>query len=176
MPKVTFVNEHRTIEVEKGRLISEVAAEVGIATCREEFAGSGIGDYTVWVKGAADAVSPPDFSEKMAGGGKGWKRLANRTQILGDLQVWTQSTTDRLRSPRPVSPPPRPATDHDAARHPVDASGTAAFPYGNPLAVGNGKREAIGRNTGKPKAAGAKAGAAEADADADEESEESEES
>jgi len=35
MPKVTFVNEHRTVEVEKGRKISDVAAELGIAVCRE---------------------------------------------------------------------------------------------------------------------------------------------
>ena len=35
-----------------GRTISDIAAELGIAVCREEFAGTGIGNYTVWVKGA----------------------------------------------------------------------------------------------------------------------------
>jgi hypothetical protein len=174
MPKITFVNEHRIVEVEKNRLISDVATELGIATCREAFAGSGIGDHTVWVKGAPDAMSPPGFWEKLFGGGKGWRRQANRARVLGDVEIWTQSTANRLRSPRPVSPPPRPSTDESAARLPVDASGSAAFPYGNPLAVGTGKREAKGRSTGKPKAAGAKAGAAAAEGD--EEPEESEES
>ena len=31
MPKVTFVNENRTVEVASGRKISDVAAELGIA-------------------------------------------------------------------------------------------------------------------------------------------------
>ena len=157
MPKVTFVNEHRTIEVEKGRKISDVAAELGIAVCREEFAGTGIGDDSVWIKGAEGCVSPPGFWEKLRGA-RGWRRFANRTQILGDLEVYTQSGIgDRLRAPRPVSPTPKPATDKTARRLPVDASGSAAFPYGNPKAVGKGEREAIARNTGKPKAKGAAA-------------------
>ena len=59
MPKVTFVNEDRTVEVERGRLISDIATELGIATCREEFAGTGIGDYTVWVKGDDGALRRP---------------------------------------------------------------------------------------------------------------------
>jgi hypothetical protein len=177
MPKVTFVNEHRTVEVAKGRLISDIATELGIATCRAAFAGTQIGSHTVWVKGAVDAVSPPGFFERWFSGNKGWRRQANRARILGDVEIWTQSTANRLRSPRPVSPPPRPATDESAPRLPIDASGSAAFPYGNPLAVGTGEREAKGRSTAKVKAAGAKgAKAAEAEADGDEESEESEES
>jgi hypothetical protein len=44
MPTVTFVNEHRVVEVEKGRLISDVAQELGIPVCREHFVGTGIGD------------------------------------------------------------------------------------------------------------------------------------
>ena len=51
MPKVEFVNEHRAVEVDEGRFISDIADELGIAVCREEFAGTGIGDYTVWVQG-----------------------------------------------------------------------------------------------------------------------------
>jgi len=165
MPKVTFVNEHRTVEVEKGRLISEAAAEFGINVCRVAFAGTGIGDYTVWVRGAPGCVSPPGFFERLLGV-RGWKRYANRARILGDLEVWTQGGIgDRLRSPRPVTSPPSPVTDKAAGRLPIDASGSAAFPYGDPRAVGKGERPAIGRSTAKPKAAAG--AAAEAD-DADE--------
>jgi hypothetical protein len=168
MPKVTFVNEHRSVEVEKGRKISDVAAELGIAVCREEFVGTGIGDYTVWIKGEEGCVSPPGFWEKLRGA-KGWRRFANRTQILGDVEIYTQAGIgDRLRAPRPVATPPKPATDKTAPRLPVDASGTAAFPYGNPKAVGKGEREAIARNTGKAKGAKGAAVAAEAAADAEE--------
>lgn len=163
MPKVTFVNEHRSVEVEKGRKISDVAAELGIAVCREEFVGTGIGDYTVWIKGEDGCVSPPGFWEKLRGA-KGWRRFANRTQILGDVEIFTQAGIgDRLRAPRPVATPPKPATDKTARRLPVDASGTAAFPYGNPKAVGKGEREAIARSTGKAKTAKGAAVAAEAE-------------
>src|SRR5262245_51389327 len=100
MPKVSFVNENRVVEVASGRLISDVANELGIAVCRESFAGTGIGDYTVWVKGESGSVSPMGFLEKLMGA-RGLKRFANRTRILGDVQVWTQGgLADRLRSPR----------------------------------------------------------------------------
>ena len=169
MPKVTFVNEHRTVEVASGRLISDAAAELGIAVCRETFVGTGIGDYTVWVKGEPGSVSPPGFLEKLFGA-RGWKRFANRARILGDVKIWTQAgPDDRLRSPRPIAAPPRPSED-TSARKPIDASGSAAFPYGDPRAVGKGTREAIGRTTGKAKAAAAK-GAPAAAADAEDEAE-----
>jgi hypothetical protein len=165
MPKVTFVNEHRIVEVPSGRLISEAASELGIAVCRESFAGTGIGDYSCWVKGEPGAVSPPTFLEKLLGA-RGWKRMANRARILGDVQVWTQAGPgDRLRSPRPVSKPPRPSEDRTAARKEIDAAGTAAFPYGHPHAVGQGKREAIAAGALEAKAAKekkAKAAAAKA--------------
>lgn len=171
MPKVTFVNEHRTIEVEPGRLISDVANELGIAVCREAFANTGIGNYTVWVKGEPGCVSPVTFMEKLLGV-RGWKRHANRARILGDVQVWTQmGLRDRLQAPRPVSPSPSPATDKTAARKPIDATGTAAFPFGDPREVGLGERKPVPRTTGKAttKAAGAKKGAAvEPEADAEE--------
>jgi hypothetical protein len=169
MPKVTFVNEHRIVEVESGRKISDVAAELGIAVCREQFAGTGIGDYTVWVKGPDGCVSAPGFWEKLRGL-RGWKRYADKARILGDVEIYTQGGLgDRMRAPRPVAPAPTPKTDPTAKRLPIDASGTAAYPYGNPKAVGKGERDVPPRNTGKPK----KAGAAvveedEADDDADE--------
>jgi hypothetical protein len=166
MPKVTFVNEHRTVEVPSGRKISDIASELGIAVCRESFRGSGIGDWSVYVKCADGALTPPTFLEKLLGV-KGWRRLANRTKVLGDVQVWTAGgLPDRLRSPRPISPVPNPSKDPEAARKPLDASSTAAFPYGHPSAVGKGTREAIPVGAGKGKkaaAAGAKAAAAPAE-------------
>lgn len=165
MPKVTFVNEHRIVEIESGRKISDVAAELGIAVCRETFAGTGIGNYTVWVKGADGCVSPPGFFERLSGV-RGMRRQANKARILGDVEIFTQAGLgDRLRAPRPVAPAPTPKTDPTAKRLPVDASGTAAYPYGNPKAVGKGERDVPPRNTGKPKKAGAAAAAAADDAD-----------
>jgi len=168
MPKVRFVNEARSIEVESGRTIKEIAAELGIATCREEFAGTGIGDYTVWVKGEPSALSPASFWEKLKGA-RGMRRFADKAHVLGDVDVWTQSAvSDRLRAPRPVERVPEPRFDKTAPLLGVSAAGTAAFPYGNPLAVGKGERQPIARNTSKPKKAGAAAAAAEADEEDDE--------
>lgn len=151
MPKVSFVNEHRTVEVAAGRKISDIAAELGIAVCREAFRGSGIGDWSVYVKGADGALSPPTLFEKLDGV-KGMRRLANRTKVLGDVEIWTAGgLPDRLRSPRPVAAPPNPSKDPAAKRKPVDAAGTAAFPLGHPSAVGKGQREAIPVGAGKGK-------------------------
>lgn len=161
MPKVTFVNEHRTVEVAPGRKISDIAAELGIAVCREAFRGSGIGDWSVYVKCADGALTPPTLVEKLDGV-KGWRRLANRTKVLGDVEIWTAGgLPDRLRSPRPVAPPPNPSKDPEARRKPVDAAATAAFPYGHPSAVGKGQREAIPVGAGKGKKAAAKDAAKE---------------
>lgn len=176
MPKVTFVNEHRTVEVEPGRLISDIAKELGIAVCREAFVNTGIGNYTVWVKGEPGCVSPVTFMEKLLGA-RGWKRYANRAKILGDVQVWTQQgLRDRLESPRPVTSAPSPGTDKTAARKPIDAAGTAAYPFGDPREVGKGERKPSPRTTGKATAAkaGAKKGAAAAPEPEAEESEETE--
>ena len=143
MPKVTFVCEHREVEVDAGRLISDVARELGIPTCREEFAGTGIGDQTVWVKGDAGCVSPLTFYEKWIKRCKGWRRMANRTRILGDCQVWTQQGIGtRLGAPRPLAPAARAAEDgSELFDHERNAAGTAWNPYGHPHAVGKGTRE-----------------------------------
>lgn len=172
MPKVTFVNEHRTVEVAAGRKISDIAAELGIAVCREAFRGSGIGDWSVYVKGADGALSPPTLFEKLDGV-KGMRRLANRTRVLGDVEIWTAGgLPDRLRAPRPVAPPPNPSKDPDARRKPNDAAATAAFPYGHPSAVGKGQREAIPVGAGKGKKAAAAKGAAAKEEAAEEEASE----
>jgi hypothetical protein len=160
MPKVTFVNEHRTVEVAAGRKISDIAAELGIAVCREAFRGTGIGDWSVYVKAAEGALSPPTLLEKLDRV-KGMRRLANRTRVLGDAEIWTAGgLPDRLRSPRPVAPPPNATLDPSAPRKPIDAAGTAAFPYGHPSAVGKGQREAIPVGAGKGKKGAAAKGVA----------------
>lgn len=176
MPKVTFINEHRTVEVASGRKLSEIAAELGISICRESFRGSGIGDWSVYVKGAESALTPPTFFEKLMGV-KGWRRLANRARVIGDVEVWTAGgLPDRLRAPRPVSPPPNPSKDPSANRKPLDAAGTAAFPYGHPQAVGKGERQAIPVGAGKgKKAAAANAAATTAEPKDDAEAEEASE-
>lgn len=175
MPKVTFVNEHRIVECEKGRLVSDVAAELGIAVCREAFRGTGIGGYSIWVKGDPGCVSEVGFLEKLAGA-KGMRRMANRTKILGDVSIWTQpGLLDRLRAPRPVTAPPRPSEDPEAARLGVSAAGTSAYPFGHPQAVGKGTRNTPPVGAGKGKGKAAKATAKEAVAEEAESETESEE-
>jgi len=162
MPKVTFVNENRTVEVASGRKISDIAAELGIVVCAESFRGTGIGDWTVYVKGAAGALTEPTFLEKLIGI-KGMRRLANRVKVLGDVEIWTLGgLPDRLRSPRPISPPPNASKDPDVKRKPIDAAATAAYPYGHPHAVGKGTREPVpvGAGKGKKDAGAGKAAAA----------------
>jgi len=143
MPTVTFVNEHRHVEVEKGRLLSEIASELGILTCREEFAGTGIGDYTVWIEGEPSAVSPLTWYERIVKRCKGQRRQANRTKVLGDIKVWTQGGIgSRVGVPRPLDPAPRAGEDgSERFDHEHDPAGTAWHPYGHPYAVGQGNRE-----------------------------------
>lgn len=143
MPKVLFVNEHREVEIESGRLISDIASELGIAVCREEFVGTGIGDYTVWVKGEPSCVSPPTWYERVVKRCKGERRMANRTRVLGDCKVWTQQGMSmRLRQPRPLDPAARAGQDgSERFDHEHNSSGTTWNVYGHPYAVGGGKRE-----------------------------------
>ena len=144
MPKVQFVNEHREIDVEAGRLLSDIADELGIAVCREEFAGTGFGDYTVFIKGDDDALSPITFYEKWIKRCRGQRRLANRTKVFGDIQVWTQGgLSSRLGVPRPLEPAARAGQDgSEMFDHENNAAGTTWHPFGHPKAVGTGKREA----------------------------------
>ncbi len=174
MPKVTFINEHRSVEVASGRKISDIAAELGIHVCREAFPGTGIGDWTVYVKGADGALTEPTFLEKLFGI-KGWRRLANRVKVLGDVEIWTAGgLPDRLRAPRPIAPPPNPSKDPEAKRKPIDASATAAFPLGHPSAVGKGERAAVpvGAGKGKKEAPAGKAAPAAKEEAAEEEASE----
>lgn len=167
MPKVLFVNEHREVEVASGRLISDVARELGIAVCREHFAGVPFGDWSVWIDGPDGCVSPMTTLERVWDRCSGWRRSANRTRILGDCKIHTQQgLASRANSPRPIAPVPVPSEDPEAERfdHENDAAGTAWNPYGHPKAVGLGNREAPKY---EPPKKGAKAKQVEAESDDD---------
>ena len=139
MPKVHFVQENVTVEAAAGTLLSEVAAKHGIAVCRQSFGWTRVGGYSVWVKGEPGCLSPPTLVERLYRC-HGWRRLADRARVLGDVQVWTQQGIGgRLGGSRKIDAPARPTEDSSAERHPEDASGTAAHPYGHPSALEPGK-------------------------------------
>ncbi len=141
MPKVHFVNEHRSVDVTAGRKLSDIAKELGIEVCRMTLAGTAIGDHTVWVRGQPGSVSPPTLWERLMGC-KGSRRLANRTKVNGDVSVWTQQGIgSRVGGQRDLLPNPQPLTDESAPRHVRDAAGTAHCPYGHPREVGKGTRD-----------------------------------
>jgi hypothetical protein len=144
MPKVTFVNEHREVEVTQGSLISDAAAKLGIDVCREHFAGTQYGNHSVWVDGEAGCVSEPTFIERWFGRCKGQRRLANRARVLKDLKVWTQQgMSGRTGQERDIDPPPRPSEDDsDRFDHEHSTAGTAWNVYGHPKTIGSGTREA----------------------------------
>lgn len=162
MPQVNFVREHRTVEARAGQTVAEIARAHGIRVRRETFAGLARGDSTCWVEGAPGAVSPIGLIERVFGKSRGRRRQASRVRVLGDVTVWTMAgIDDRVGTAKPVSPPPRPTEDSAARRLGVDAAGSAAFPYGDPRAVGRGEREPTARGSAK---ADPKASASEADA------------
>jgi hypothetical protein len=164
MPRVHFVHENVTVEVDKGRRLSDIAKERGIAVCRQTLGWTGIGDYTVWVDGAPGATSSPTFWERLKGV-KGWRRLANHTRIEGDVRVWTQQGIgSRLGGTRNIDDIPNPTEDSSLVRSEHGAAGTAWCPLGHPSAVGKGDREPPKFEEKAKKGAAAKAGAAKAGA------------
>jgi ferredoxin len=148
MPKITFVNEHRIVEVDAGRSVRDVALECGIDLNVSPFYGVDCGGRGMcktcmcWVDEALPgAAGPKSFMERFRML-RGWRRLACCTKIEGDLKVFSFPGGDeRVRKQRPVSPPPSPVKDPTAARKPNDASSTTAFPYGYPSAVASGTRK-----------------------------------
>jgi ferredoxin len=149
MPKVTFVNEARIVEADRGSNIRDVALECGIDVDNgEDFRGVNCGGHGLctaclcWVEeGAPGAAGPRTFMERLRAL-SGWRRLACRTRLEGDEKVFTMpGQHDRARRQRPVSPPPRPTVDPTAARKPIDASSSTAFPFGHPAAVASGTRK-----------------------------------
>ena len=175
MPKVLFVNEHREVEVEAGRVVSDVAEELGISVCRAHFVGIPFGDWTVWIDGPAGCVSPPTALERIWDRVSGMRRAANRTRILGDCKIFTQQgLASRAKVARPIAAPANPSEDASAERfdHENDAAGTAWNPYGHPKAVGTGKREAPKYEPPKKKDKKAKVAKVEEEDEAEGESEE----
>lgn len=152
MPKVTFVNEHRIVEVESGRSVREVALECGIDLDVEAFAGINCGGHGLcttcmcWIdESAPGAAGPRSLMERMRALG-GWRRLACCTKIAGDVKVFSMPGGDeRVKKQRPVSPPPTPVKDANAPRKPIDASSTTAFPHGHPSSVASGTRKPVER-------------------------------
>jgi ferredoxin len=148
MPKITFVNEHRVVEVDKGRSVRAVALECGIDLNVSPFYGvdcGGRGMCTAcmcWIDEASPGMAgPKTFMERLRAL-RGWRRLACCTKVDGDVKVWSFPGGDeRTRKQRPVSPPPSPVKDATAARKPNDASSTTAFPYGHPSTVASGTRK-----------------------------------
>ncbi len=143
MPTVLFVNEHRQVEVDSGKKISDVAADLGIQVCRNHIAGLRFGDWTVWVDGDPGCVSPPTLFERIVKRCKGQRRMANRTRIMGDCRVWTaQGMSSRAGASRPIAEAPNPVDDDDAERfaHADNDVGTSWNVYGHPAVVGKGER------------------------------------
>jgi len=173
MPKVLFVNEHRSVEVTSGKNLKTLALELGINPHREFFKGVNCGHLgicgvcQVWVaESLPGATNPRNLRERLAGT-RGQRRLACQVDILGDVQVTTMGGgEDRLRSPRPIAPPPRPTVDPTAKRKPIDAAPTAQFIFGHPAAVGSGTRKPPERVAAPANADGGE----EADEEQDEES------
>ncbi len=169
VPKVFFVNEHREVEVDSGRVISDVADDLGIAVKRT----AGIGffpDYTIWVRGDDGSTSPMTWFERVIKRCKGWRRMADETLVLGDIEVWTQQGIGyRLAQSRPVSKPARTSEDGSARfDHENNAASTAWNHYGHPKAVGTGTREPPKYVPKKKKGAAADKAAAKAAIEAEE--------
>jgi ferredoxin len=158
MPKVTFVNEARVVEAEVGSNVRDVALSCGIdVNNSEEFlsvncGGRGLCSSCVcWVEESAPgAAGPRTFMERLRAL-RGWRRLACRTHLEGDVKVFTHpGQHERTRKQRPISPPPRPTVDPSAARKPLDASSSTAYPYGHPSAVASGTRKPPEKVAAKP--------------------------
>jgi ferredoxin len=147
MPKVVFVNEHRIVEVPQGKNLKSLALELGINPHREFFRGVNCGylgmcgTCQVWLKESAPgSANAPNLREKFAGM-RGLRRLSCQVKVMGDVEITTLPGGDgRLRSPRPIAPPPQPTIDPSAKRKPIDAASSAEFTYGHPSAVGTGTR------------------------------------
>jgi hypothetical protein len=95
-----------------------------------------------WVDEASPGGAGPKTLMERVRMLRGWRRLACCTKVDGDVKVWSFPGGDeRTRKQRPVSAPPSPANDPTAARKPIDASSSTAFPYGHPSQVASGSRK-----------------------------------
>lgn len=118
MPKVTFLNEAITLDVQSGRTIKEIADAAGV-NLFEGFAAqyncSGRGmclgkGCRVWVVNSPPtAVSERTFWERIRRQ-KGAMRLACQTRVLGDVEIRTQPGASLDNRPNMTwEPDPRPA-------------------------------------------------------------------
>jgi uncharacterized 2Fe-2S/4Fe-4S cluster protein (DUF4445 family) len=148
VPKVTFVNEHRIVEAEAGATVRDVAREAGVAIDVARFRGGlscgGVGVCRAclcWVEESAPgAAGPRGWIERLRGL-RGWRRLACRAKVLGDLKVYSlPAAANRVGTTRPIGPVPSPVLDPSAPRKPDDAASTAAHVHGHPSAVGRGQQ------------------------------------
>jgi ferredoxin len=146
VPKITFVNEHRVVEVESGRNVRDVAREAGVALDVSRFQGlwscGGRGVCRAcmcWVEESSPGAAGPRSTMEKLRGLKGWRRLACRTRVTGDVKVFTMPAAgNRVGGARPIDAAPTPTVDATAARKPVDAAGTAEFVRGHPSMIGRG--------------------------------------
>lgn len=146
MPKITFVNEHRVIEVESGRNVRDVARDANIAIDANRFhgvwscGGHGMCSACVcWIdESTPGAGGPRSVLEKLRGL-KGWRRLACRTRVTGDVKVFTMPAAgNRVGVARPIDASPSPVVDPNAPRKKPDAAATAEFIHGHPSMIGEG--------------------------------------
>jgi len=163
VPKVLFVNEHRSVEIAVGTSVRDAAREAGVSLDTARFRGGlscgGLGICRAclcWVEPSApEAVGERMFFERLRGL-TGWRRLACRAQVRGDLKVYSlPAADDRVGKARAIEAPPSPVADPAARRKPDDAASTAAHVHGHPSAIGRGgaAREVPPPSPSRPNAA-----------------------
>lgn len=121
MPKIFFQKEVREIEVPKGSNLRKVALANGISIDRPQLFGvtcGGIGVCgvcKVWVREREKgATNPRGFMERgmFMRFFDGWRRLACRVEVQGDIDVWTSpGEPDRIGTARTIEPPPSPVAE-----------------------------------------------------------------
>jgi ferredoxin len=142
MPRVHFVNEHRTIEAPPGARLADVAREAGIALNVTRVGRRGCGGLGLcsacmcWVAEREPGTAGPRTVAERLRGLRGERRLGCKVRVGGDLRVTTMAAaSERAGRLRPVERPPSPASDPAAARKPDDAAPTALHIHGHPSAV-----------------------------------------
>ena len=126
MPKIKFVVEYQTLDVQAGRSVREIALEAGIYPNREYFRGFNCGGRglcgtcKVWLRELTDhAVSPPNMRERFHGMGDG-RRLACQARVQGDIEVTTMpGGDDRLATDRNIDSPPEREPDPEPPPKPA---------------------------------------------------------
>ena len=135
MPIVTFVNEHRRVEVPSGTNLRTVALDAGIVIDRQHFLGVSCknrglcGQCKVWVKEKAPGATSPRtwretglFFRRLSG----WARLACQVKLQGDVEVWTVAGGPDRIAARTIDAPPRPSANVKPIDPPKQAQEPAA--------------------------------------------------